>query len=201
MALAMGAGAVVANDFTLSQGERSAVITGANQGGKTTYARSIGQVAVLTALGLPVPCERACLPLYNAIFSQFTQAEDAAADNGKLKEELLRLRPILQGAGKGSLVILNELFSSATAQDALDMAERTLELLTEAGAHTVCVTHIDGLCPKHAVSMVAQVQRESGRRTYRIMRAEANGQAYAGEIALKHGLAATKIKERIAHGI
>ncbi len=201
LALAIGTDTVVPNDFILSQEEKSAVITGANQGGKTTYARSIGQIAVLTALGLPVPCQRACLPLYNAIFSQFTQAEDATVDNGKLKEELLRLRPILQGAGKNSMVILNELFSSATAQDALDMAGRTLELLAEAGAHVVCVTHIDGLRLQHAVSMVAQIEKTSGQRMYKIIRAEPDGQAYANEIACRHHLTATKIKERIANGI
>jgi DNA mismatch repair protein MutS len=201
LALAISTDAVVPNDFILSEGERSAVITGANQGGKTTYARSIGQVAVLAVLGLPVPCESARLPLYSAIFSQFTQAEDAAVDNGKLKEELLRLRPILRSAGKSSLVILNELFSSATAQDAQDMADRTLTLLMEAGAHVVCVTHIDGLCLNHAVSMVAQVQETSGQRLYKIIRAEADGQAYANEIAQRHHLSFAQIKERITHGI
>jgi hypothetical protein len=201
LALAINTDTVVPNDFILSEGEQSAVITGANQGGKTTYARSIGQVAVLAALGLPVPCEYAKLPLYSAVFSQFTQAEDAAVDNGKLKEELIRLKPILQCAGKSSLVILNELFSSATAQDALDMADRTLTLLMEAGAHVVCVTHIDGLCLNHAVSMVAQVQKASGQRLYKIIRAEADGQAYANEIAQRHHLAFEQIKERITHGI
>ncbi len=201
MALAISTDAVVPNDFTLSQEERSAIITGANQGGKTTYARSIGQVAVLAALGLPVPCESARLPLYNAIFSQFTQAEDDAVDNGKLKEELLRLKPILMGAGEKSLVILNELFSSATQQDALDMADLTIRELMDSGAHVVFVTHIDGLRIQHAVSMVAQVIKASGKRLYRIIRAEADGQAYAGEIALRHNLAFHQIKERIAHGI
>ena len=201
MALAILSKAVVPNDFMLSDSERSAVITGANQGGKTTFARSIGQIAVLAALGLPVPCERACLPLYSEIYAQFTQPEDAAVDNGKLKEELLRLKPILQSAGKNSLVILNELFSSATAKDALDMADRTLTLLCDAGAHVVCVTHIDGLCVKHAVSMVAQVQKESGQRLYKILRAEADGKAYVNEIALRHHLTFAKIKERIGHGV
>jgi DNA mismatch repair ATPase MutS len=156
---------------------------------------------VLAALGLPVPCNCAKLPLFCTVFSQFTQAEDASADNGKLKEELLRLRPVLKGAGENSLVILNELFSSATAQDALDMADRTLTLLMEAGAHVVCVTHIDGLCLNHAVSLVAQVQKASGQRLYKIIRAEADGQAYANEIAQRHHLAFEQIKERITHGI
>lgn len=201
LALAIGAGAVVTNDFVLSGEERSVIITGANQGGKTTYARSIGQVAVLAALGLPVPCGSGKMPLYSAVYSQFTQAEDATVDNGKLKEELLRLRPILKSAGKNSLVILNELFSSATAQDALDMAQLTVMDLTDSGAHIIFVTHIDGLRIQHAVSMVAQVQKASGQRLYKIIRAEADGRAYAFEIAQRHHMTFSQIKERIAHGI
>jgi hypothetical protein len=201
LALAIGKEAAVPNDFKLSQKEKSVIITGANQGGKTTYARSIGQAAVLAALGLPVPCISAKIPLYSAVFSQFTKAEDAAVDNGKLKEELLRLKPILQGAGKNSLVILNELFSSATAQDALDMAELAVGELMDSGSRVVFVTHIDGMRVHKAVSMVAQVQKENGQRLYKIIRAEADGQAYASEIALRHHLAFGLIKERITHGI
>jgi dsDNA-specific endonuclease/ATPase MutS2 len=201
LALAIGTDAVVSNDFVLSDEERGVIITGANQGGKTTYARSIGQIAVLAALGLPVPCGSGRLPLYSAVFSQFTQAEDAAVDNGKLKEELLRLKPILHGAGKNSLVILNELFSSATAQDALDMAELAVRELMDSGSHVVFVTHIDGLRIQHAVSMVAQVQKASGQRLYRIIRAEADGRAHAYEIAQRHHMTFSQIKERITHGI
>ena len=201
LALAIGTDAVVPNDFIVTGAEKGVIITGANQGGKTTYARSIGQIAVLAALGLPVPCGSARLPLYSACFSQFTQAEDASVDNGKLKEELFRLRPILKSAGTKTLVILNELFSSATAQDAMDMAELAVGELLESGAHVVFVTHIGGLHIRNAVSMVAQVIKTSGQRLYRIIRAEADGQAYAFEIAQRQKMTYSQIKERIAHGI
>ncbi len=201
MALAICGDTVVANDFILQAGERCAVVTGANQGGKTTFARSIGQIAVLASLGLPVPCNSARLPLYSAIFSQFTKAEDATADNGKLMEELQRLKAILSYAGGKTLVILNELFSSATAQDALDMAGRTLEMLNHSGARTVFVTHIDGLRLSNAASLVAQVQKENGKRTYKIVRADADGHAYAHDIARRYRLTALEIGGRIAHGV
>ena len=201
LALAIGTEAVVPNDFVLKQEERSVIITGANQGGKTTFARGIGQAMVLAALGLPIPCQSARLPLYSAIFSQFTQAEDASVDHGKLKAELLRLKPILTSGGKDSLVILNELFSSATQQDAQDMAALTIKKLMDSGAHVIFVTHIDGLRIKGAVSMVAQVVQTNRQRLYTIVRAQPDGQAYAGEIAMKYNLAYWQIKERIAHGV
>lgn len=200
LALALKAEGVVANDLSLASGERGAFITGANQAGKTTFLRAIGQIAVLAALGLAVPCRSATLPLFRRIFSHFTQIEDASTDHGKLKEELLRLRPILYQAGADSLVLLNELFSSTTAQDALEMADQTLTRLTEAGARVLCVTHIQGLAPKRMVSMAPQIDPVSHERLYRIVRAPAETHAYADEIARKYRLTHPEIKERIEHG-
>lgn len=201
LALAITTPAVVPNDFTLSAEERGVIVTGANQGGKTTFARSIGQIAVLAALGLPVPCEYASIKLYDGIFSQFSEPEDITAQNGKLKEELLRLKPILRMAGRDSLVILNELFSSATVQDGMDMAEITLSRLTAVFSHIVFVTHIDALVSPGMVSMVAKVGEKDGERLYRIERAPADGRAYAASIAAKYHLTSGEIRGRISHGV
>lgn len=204
IALASGtdAASVVPNDFDLREGESGAIITGANQGGKTTFARSFGQAAYLMALGLPVPCKSARLPLYERFFTQFSKAEDSLAADGKLNEELARLKHIFKWVNSSSLVILNELFSSATAQDALEMGRQAVRRIAETGATALCVWHLPELasmCPE-LVSFVAQVE-EGERRTYKINRAPADGLAYAQSIARKYGLTRSQIKERITHGI
>ena len=201
LAMALKEEGVVPNDLSLTAEERGVIVTGANQAGKTTFLRSIGQVAVLTALGLPVPCVRASLPLYQSIFSHFSEAEDSSKDHGKLKEELLRLKPALLSANRDSLVLMNEPFSSTTAQDAMDMADRTLSMFVDAGARVLFVTHISGLASGKLVSMTAQIDPVNHQRLYRIERAPAETHAYADEIARKYCLTYREIKERVQHGI
>jgi hypothetical protein len=201
LALALREEGVIPNDLSLTAEERGVIITGANQAGKTTFLRSVGQIAVLTALGLPVPCVRANLPLYQSIFSHFSEAEDSSTDHGKLKEELLRLKPALLSVDRDSLVLLNELFSSTTAQDAMDMADHTLSMFVDAGARVLCVTHISGLESGKLVNMTAQIDPVNHQRLYRIVRAPAETNAYADEIAQKYSLTYREIKERVEHGI
>ena len=200
IALALKTEGIVKNDVCLDAQERGAIITGANQAGKTTYLCAVGQIALLTALGLPVPCESAELPVFSSFYSHFSETEEPSADYGKLKEELLHVEPILSRAGMSSLVLLNELFSSTTAQDAQDMTECALSLLVEAGARVFCVTHITGISTKRMVSMAPQIEPVSHERLYRIVRAPEKPHAYADEIALKYHLTYQEVRERIENG-
>lgn len=200
IALALKTEGIVKNDVYLDAQERGVIITGANQAGKTTYLCAVGQIALLAALGLPVPCKSAQLPAFSSFFSHFGEAEEPSADYGKLKEELLRVEPILSRAGMGSLVLLNELFSSTTAQDAQDMTECALSLLVEAGVRVFCVTHITGISTKGMVSMTPQIEPVSHERLYRIARAPEKPHAYADEIALKYSLTYQEVRERIENG-
>jgi DNA mismatch repair protein MutS len=201
MDLALKQDAVVPNDFHLTGDERGIVVTGANHSGKTTYIRAIGQIAVLAALGLPAPCGYAEMPLFAGFFSHFSDAEEGAAGKGRLKEELLKLRPILTAAGKGSLVLLNEMFSSTTAQDAQAMAVRIINTLTDSGVCVLCVTHTLGDMPKRMVSMAAQVAPDSHERLYKIVRAPVETHAHVDALLEAYRLSYRDIKERIGHGV
>jgi len=102
---------VVRNDFHLSGAERIFVITGPNQGGKTTLARTIGQIAYLGTLGCPVPARRATLTLPDEIYTHFERQETLATLHGKLDNELVRIHDILSAATATSIVVMNESFT------------------------------------------------------------------------------------------
>lgn len=191
---------VVFNDCYLNEGERFFVITGPNQGGKTTFARALGQIVFFSSIGLMAPCRTATLPFFRGIYTHFAAEESLDTGAGKLKEELLRLKEMLPGVSRHSFIIINEIFTSATSYDAYIMGKRVINRFIEMDCLGVYVTHIHELTKEddRIVSLVAALLSEDSQiRTYRIERRPADGRSYANHIVEKHGMTYLEIKERL----
>jgi DNA mismatch repair protein MutS len=195
-----GASGIVRNDFALQGRERIIVVTGPNQGGKTTFARMVGQLHYLAALGVPVPARTARLVLCDQLLTLFGKEEDITTLRGRLDDELVRLKEILDTATPRSLVLLNEVFSSTTVEDAVYLGTEIIEQLVARGCAAVWVTFVDELASlgDAIVSMVAGVDPDDpSRRTFEIERRAPDGLAYAWALAEKYGLSADALR-RIA---
>lgn len=192
---------VVTNDFALDGAERIFVVTGPNQGGKTTFARLFGQIHYLASLGLPVPGHEAHLLRTDRIFTHFAREEHGEDLRGRLMDEMLRVHDILQRATSRSVVIMNESFSSTSLQDARFLGEEVLMRLVRRNVLGVYVTFVDELSRlgEGIVSMVAGVDvGDNVRCTYRIARKAADGNAYALALAEKFGLTYEALRGRLA---
>lgn len=172
---------VIGNTCSMKQKDLL-IVTGANQGGKSTFLRSIGIAQVMMQCGLPVTAESFRSGIFPRFFVHFTRREDSTMNSGRLDEELKRMNGIVEHIGEGSLVLLNESFATTSEKEGARIAYDIIRAMKEAGVRILTVTHLLSFAkrvyeetkghPDAGVEFLSAERKEDGTRTYHMIETE-----------------------------
>jgi len=178
---------VVGNDLR-ADGIKLVVITGANQGGKSTFLRSVGIGYLMMQCGMYVPAVRFQASLRGAIFTHHKREEDADMESGKLDEELGRMRTIVDHITPDSLLLCNESFASTNEREGSEIARQVIGALVEVGVEVLFVTHLYDLARgfyvdgDHGTMFLRAERAPDGTRSFRLVEGQPLATSFGGDI-------------------
>jgi hypothetical protein len=207
------AGRVVTNEVILGERGRIVILTGPNQGGKTTYMQAAGQAQVMAQAGLFVPGRRARISPVDGIYTHYPVEERLELGTGRFGDEARRIRAIFEQVTRFSLVLLNESLSTTNLGESLYLAQDIVRVFRQIGLRAIFTTHLHELAAiverlnrdttgdSQVVSMVASCeegQKETdaagdGPYSYRVVLSPPLGRSYAERIAARYGISREQV--------
>lgn len=178
---------VVGNDVSADD-KLLVMITGANQGGKSTFLRSVGLAQLMMQCGMFVPAESFRANVCDGIFTHYKREEDARMRSGKLDEELCRMNTIVDDITSNSIVLLNESFASTNEREGSEIARQIVRALLESGIKVIYVTHLFelaqgfSLANMDAALFLRAERMADGRRTFRLVEGEPLPTSYGEDL-------------------
>jgi DNA mismatch repair ATPase MutS len=178
---------IVGNDMN-ADGNNLVIITGANQGGKSTFLRSIGLAQLMMQCGMFVPAESFSSNVFDGIFTHYKREEDTTMKSGKLDEELSRMSDIVDKITPNSLLLFNESFAATNEREGSEIARQIVSALLEKRLKVFFVTHLyefaHGFLNKkteNAVFLRAERQPDGGR-TFKLIEGEPLETSYGEDL-------------------
>jgi DNA mismatch repair protein MutS2 len=191
---------VVPFDLELAPDERTILVSGPNTGGKTVLIKAVGLLALLAQSGIVPPIgPHSSLPVFTEVFADIGDRQSIAASLSTFSAHVAALRTILDGAGAGSLVLLDEIGSGTDPAEGGALAAATLKTLTRRRAITLATTHLGALKQLAAetvgiVNASLQFDAETLTPTYRLLKG-VPGRSYGLAIARRLGVATEVLAE------
>jgi hypothetical protein len=168
------AGRPVGSDVDVG-GRPLVMITGANQGGKSTFLRSVGVAQIMMQAGMFVAADEFQASVCTGLFTHFKREEDATLTSGKLDEELARMSAIVSQIAPRGLLLCNESFASTNEQEGSEIGRQVIQSLIVGGVRVAFVTHLYTLAhgfhnESPASTLFLRAERlPDGRRSFRLI--------------------------------
>lgn len=200
---------VVGNDADLDDNARFWLLSGANNGGKTTFVRAVGICQLFAQCGIFVPAAECRISPVDFIYTHFPKEEEVGINSSRFTEEVKDLKKIAESITDNSLLLMNESIQSTTPKECLDIAEEFVRIFTMLGARGIFATHLAELAQRmddinsdpdnnsRVDSLVACVEESTGERLYKILRRMPGETSYASVIFDKFGISADEVRKKI----
>ena len=206
---ARGDDLVVTNSLEMDDSGRFFILTGANNGGKTTFLRGAGLCFLMAQTGFYVPAAACVLSPCDFIFTHFPKEEETGINASRFTTEIKDLKLISDLVSENSLLLMNESIQSTTPKECAEIAGEITRIFCIIGVRGIYATHITELalmcdditadpdCRSVPVSIVATVDEESGKRLYKIRHGQPLKQSYAMDIFNSFGINSENIRKRV----
>lgn len=204
---------IITNDCRMDDDGRFFVLTGANNGGKTTYTRAIGIVQVMAQAGIYVPCSSCEISPVDFIFTHFPKEEEVGLNTSRFTQECKQFKVTVDNATRHSMLLLNESIQSTTPTECVYIATELTKIFRCIGVRGVYATHLLDLARNldnlnsevdgdtRLVSIVTTVDTtEDNKRLYKIIRSAPQEFGYAKTIYAKFGVSFDEVKKRMNKG-
>ncbi len=204
---------IILNDILLDDRSRVQILTGPNQGGKTTYTQMVGLNQLLAQAGLLIPGRAGQISPADHILTHFPHEEKLESGAGRFGEEARRLAAVFENVTAESLVLFNESLSSTSPGESIYLAQDLVRILRQVGARAIFNTHLHQLAQSieelneespgngRVASLVAsRIDPSEGGlpgRSYRVAPGPPLGRSYAEEIAAVHGISYEQLLTRL----
>jgi DNA mismatch repair ATPase MutS len=164
---------IVGNDID-ADGAKLIVITGANQGGKSTFLRSVGLAQLMMQCGMFVAADTLRANVCDGLFTHYKREEDASMSSGKFDEELRRMSGIVEQLTPNSVMLFNESFASTNEREGSEIARQIVLALMEDGLKMFFVTHMYELAHGFYarggdIAFLRAEREEGGERTFHLV--------------------------------
>lgn len=200
---------VVLNDITFGGDADFYILTGANNGGKTTFIRAVGICFAMAQAGLYVPAESCTLCPADYIYTHFPKEEQTGINASRFTTEIKEFKVISDTITDRSLLFMNESIQSTTPKECVDIAGEMVRIFTRIGARGIFATHLLELADKVAElnqsgarskleSLIVETDEATGERKYKVKKGLPSHHSYAKSILDEFGISFDEIEKRLS---
>lgn len=175
------------------------IISGPNTGGKTVALKTVGLAVLAAQCGIPVPAQRAKMPLFDCVLADIGDEQSVTADLSTFSAHILNLKVMLEHATKRSLVLADEIGTGTAPEEGAALAVALLEEFRARHCLTFATTHHDRLksyasTTPGIVNAAVEFDEENMRPTYRLLTG-VPGVSSGIEIARRLGLPSRVVEQ------